>query len=82
MQPTLCTELYLLAFGPLRSVFNPIELNSFFDAMAERGIRMRRDLEEFLEGWEENGAESEDMDESGDDEIEYKAKELRRLQPF
>jgi hypothetical protein len=49
--------------------------------MAERGIRMRRSVEDFLEGWDEEGTKMEESD-SGDDEIEYDAKELRRLQPY
>jgi hypothetical protein len=75
------SELYLLAFGPLRSVFSPAELNDFSDTMAERGLRMRRGLVEVLDGWEEKqgGEESED---SEDDEIEHDARELRRLQPY
>jgi hypothetical protein len=76
-------ELYLLAFGPLRSVFGTQELNAFADTMAERELRLRKGLDEFLEGWEEAEAEKnrEDSDESGD-ELEYNASELRRLMPY
>lgn len=75
-------ELYLLAFGPLRSVFSPQELNSFADTMAERDLRMRKGLDEVLEGWEGNrGTTSDDSGESAD-ELEYNARELRRLMPY
>jgi hypothetical protein len=70
-----CAELYLVAFGPLRSVFNGRELNGMADAMAERGLRLRRGLEE---GWEN---EREEMS-SIEDEIEEDANELRRLMPY
>lgn len=76
------TELYLLAFGPLRSVFSAHELNAMADAMAERGLRLRRGLDEALEGWV--GIEQRDADSSGEsgDEIEESARELRRLMPY
>lgn len=78
-------ELYLLAFGPLRSVFKKEELAHFADTMAERGIRMRQGLEEVLEGWtmgkrveEREGEENNEQL----DEIEENARELRRLMPY
>ncbi|KAF9462110.1 NRDE-2, necessary for RNA interference-domain-containing protein [Collybia nuda] len=78
----LVKELYLLAFGPLRSVFSAHELRAMADTMAERGIRLRRGLEEGLVGWKETKAT--DMDSSGEsgDEIEEDARELRRLMPY
>ena len=85
MQTTLfnsLTELYLLAFGPLRSVFNARELNAFADTMAERELRTRKGLDEFLEGWEEDMAAQEEDGEDGADELEYNANELRRLMPY
>ncbi|KAF9076152.1 NRDE-2, necessary for RNA interference-domain-containing protein, partial [Rhodocollybia butyracea] len=76
-------ELYLLAFGPLRSVFEGSELKRLAEAMAERGIRLRKGLDEVLEEW---GPEVERMDEvdnsEEDSEIEYNAKELQRLRPY
>lgn len=52
--------------------------------MAERGIRMRRGLDELLEGWteeaEDNRAEASDTEDG--DEIEHNARELRRLMPY
>ncbi|KAJ6604525.1 NRDE-2, necessary for RNA interference-domain-containing protein [Mycena vulgaris] len=78
----LVKNLYLVAFGPLRGVFNAHELNGFADTMAERELRLRRGLDEFLEGWEEKyGNESGDEDESGD-EIENAAKEYRHRLPY
>lgn len=77
------TELYLLAFGPLRSVFTSSELNNFAETMAERGLRMRTALDETLGGWSgveiDNGVEI-DSGEEGD--LEYNAQELRRLMPY
>ena len=77
-------ELYLLAFGSLRSLFDSRELRSLADLMAERGIRMRVDLGEVV-----GEANSESLkpaymnDEDEDiDEIEYNAQELRRLKPY
>ena len=75
-------ELYLLAFGPLRSVFSARELNEWADTMAERGIRMRKGLDEMLEGWMEDGAGKAQDDEMAEDEIEHNARELRRLMPY
>ncbi|KZS95938.1 hypothetical protein SISNIDRAFT_330589 [Sistotremastrum niveocremeum HHB9708] len=47
----LCKELYLFAFGALRTVFTTTELDSLAELMADRGIRMRKDLETYLRGW-------------------------------
>jgi hypothetical protein len=74
-------DLYLLAFGPLRSVFDGKELQSLADLMVERGIRLRQALDDAVEGIEEhNGALEDNMDEM--DEIEHNAQELRRLMPY
>lgn len=76
-------DFYMMAFGPLRSVFDRHELDSFADTMAERGLRMRQNLEDFTNGYHEPrkvtvGSE----DEVSDDEIELNARELRRLKPY
>ncbi|KAK7064328.1 NRDE-2, necessary for RNA interference-domain-containing protein [Favolaschia claudopus] len=64
----LVKELYLTAFGALRGVFSAQELDGFADTMAERGVRLRRGLDELLEGWEEeNGRDMEEDD--NEDEI-------------
>ena len=78
-------DLYLVAFGPLRSVFTPRELNELADTMAERGIRMRQGLDEALVGWADPASRRLAMDSDDDDavdEIEYNARELRRLRPY
>jgi hypothetical protein len=80
-------ELYMLAFGPLRSVFDTKELASFADAMAERNIRMRKGLDEVLEEWrsrleDKMDYEEGDVDPELDDDIEEDARELRRLRPY
>jgi hypothetical protein len=68
---------------PLRSVFEPHELDVFVDAMAGRSIRMRTGLDAILErdrsiAVEEEVAEGSDAD----GEIEHNARELRRLMPY
>lgn len=53
--------------------------------MAERGIRVRRGLDEVLQGQEDVGAGNADDSESDNDnwdEIERNAQELRRLRPY
>ena len=54
--------------------------------MAERGIRMRRALDEVVDGWTESRARlpsnTEDYSDGGEEEIEYNAQELRRLRPY
>ncbi|TFK36838.1 NRDE-2, necessary for RNA interference-domain-containing protein [Crucibulum laeve] len=80
----LVKELYLIAFGALRSVFSAHELNGLGDTMVERGMRLRRGLDEVLEGWGGVGLDGEgdrESEESGD-EIEHNARELRRLMPY
>ncbi|KAF8167773.1 NRDE-2, necessary for RNA interference-domain-containing protein [Crassisporium funariophilum] len=78
----LSKELYLLAFGPLRSVFQIHELNSFADTMAERGIRLRQGLDEVVEGMDIVEEEEKEDEEDSEDEIEHNARELRRLMPY
>ncbi|TBU34597.1 NRDE-2, necessary for RNA interference-domain-containing protein [Dichomitus squalens] len=79
----LVKELYLLAFGPLRAVFSTRELNQWADTMAERGIRMRAGLDEVVGDLMDNKAEDAMSDVGdGEDEIEQRAKELRRLMPY
>ena len=50
---TLGAELYLLGFGALRSVFSGRELQDWAEVMVERGLRLRRGLDEELDGWRE-----------------------------
>ncbi|KDR85329.1 hypothetical protein GALMADRAFT_234148 [Galerina marginata CBS 339.88] len=75
----LVKDLYLLAFGPLRGVFQTHELNALADTMVERGIRLRQGIEELVAGEAEILEESEG---EGEDEIEEDARELRRLMPY
>lgn len=73
----------MLAFGSLRGVFDGRELDALAETMAERGIRMRKGLDEVLEEWEpEKQKNDEAVNNNEDDEIEYNAKELRRLRPY
>jgi hypothetical protein len=49
--------------------------------MVERGMRLRKGLEEEIEGWNEidvNAEEGEDLL----DEMEYNSRELARLKPY
>nr|GAT44082.1 predicted protein [Mycena chlorophos] len=79
----LSKELYLLAFGPLRSIFQGSELNAVADTMAERQIRLRHGLEEFLEGWTgESETKSLDEDIGSDDEIMREAEDYRGRLPY
>ncbi|KAK7059081.1 hypothetical protein VNI00_001705 [Paramarasmius palmivorus] len=77
-------ELYVLAFVPLRGVFSARELDALADVMAERGIRMRRGLDEVVADWkgEEEERRNNEVDYDGEDEIEYNARELKRLKPY
>ena len=76
----LVKELYLLAFGPLRPVFEPGELMKVAEGMVERGLRLRRDLEEPMEIVLSGSREGDD--DYGEEDIEYSAEELRRLRPY
>lgn len=78
-------DFYLLAFGPLRTVFSEKELQDFVDAMAERGIRMRQSFEDVVDVKATSTIREDEQDsgsESPMDEIEYRAQELRRLRPY
>jgi hypothetical protein len=77
------TGIYLLAFGPLRSVFTKHELNGLADAMAERGLRLHQGLDEVLGEMDVVEEKTRDGEyDMSDDEIEHNAKELRRLKPY
>lgn len=78
---TLLTELYLLAFGPLRSVFDGRELQRLADVMAERGLRLHAGLDEVVD-IVDTIKDQEEHDHEEEDEIEHNARELRRLMPF
>lgn len=51
------------------------------DTMAERGLRLRKGLDEVLEGLQYPIMDQVE-DEIDEDEIEYNASELRRLKPY
>lgn len=79
-------ELYLLAFGPLRAVFNPRELDGWAETMAERGIRMRKGLDEVLETEPVVEMKAVAYDDGrmdyGELDVEERADVLRRLRPY
>ena len=78
----LVKELYLLAFGPLRSAFESRELMRIVEGMVERGLRLRKDLEEPTEVAPPAGVSRERDDDYGEEDIEYSAEQLRRLRPY
>lgn len=64
-------------------MFSGRELNEWAETMAERGIRMRKGLDEMVEGWMEEREQRDEVNEEGmEDEIEHNARELRRLRPY
>lgn len=65
-------------------MFSARELNEWVETMAERGIRMRRGLDELLAGYVETRQVKVEHinDADGEDEIEQSARELRRLMPY
>ena len=73
-------ELYLSAFGSLRSVFETRELMKVMEGMVERGLRLRKDLEGLTEIVPTSSRKGED--DYGEEDIEYNAEELRRLRPY
>lgn len=76
----LAKDLYLLAFDHLRNVFSYHELHAFVNTMAERGIRMRHELDVKLQLIEPGDKDSDDS--GNESEIERNARELRRLKPY
>jgi hypothetical protein len=59
-------------------------LKNLWEAMVERGLRIRRGLEEVVEEWND-GKESHIRGEESvglEDEIEYNSRELARLKPY
>lgn len=78
-------DLYLMGFLQLRSVFSTQELRELGETMAERGLRMRVGLDEALGDWEALSGpvsalrETEDV---GEEDIEHRAEEFRRLRPY
>ena len=61
-------------------MFQVHELNALAETMVERGIRLRRGLEDVIEGGVVEAGGQEDNE--SEDEIEHNARELRRLMPY
>jgi len=71
------------AFSRLRPAFSAHELKSLWEAMVERGLRIRRGLEEVIEGLDRKEPHIKDEGADGvEDEIEYNSRELARLKPY
>jgi len=72
------------AFNRLRPAFSAHKLKSLWEAMVERGLRVRRGLEDVIEEWDDGkelhikGKEPDGVE----DEIEYNSRELARLKPY
>lgn len=83
VQTDASLDLYLVAFLQLRSVLSTRELKELAETMAERGIRLREGLDEALGDWAELPASRlREVDDTGENDIEYNAEELRRLRPY
>jgi hypothetical protein len=65
-------------------VFSPSELDELFATMVERQIRIRHDIEDYLEGWVAPVVMDvvEAGDDAGDQEVEAVVDERRRLMPM
>jgi hypothetical protein len=73
-------------------VFSSRELEEIYDLMSERNIRVRAPLEDFLEGWKEDGDTDEEEEKEGDvdgtaigeeeRELIRKFEERKRLMPY
>lgn len=70
------------AFNRLRPAFSAHELKSLWETMIERGLRIRKGLEEVIEEWDDGNGSG--VEENGPelDEIEYNSRELARLKPY
>lgn len=78
-----CEGLYLLPFGPLRTVFSAKDLDKWVDLMIEKGLRLRKELDPYLVGWKEEKDAGESAGNSEElDEIEERAIEHRKLLPY
>ncbi|GAA5891027.1 hypothetical protein JCM6882_006393, partial [Rhodosporidiobolus microsporus] len=82
-----CKELYLRPFSPaLRSVYRSRELRDFHHLLLEKGLRVRVELDSFVEGHVGSEAEEEDEDEDAPMRLEEAGEELlderRRLMPY
>lgn len=68
------------AFDRLRPVFSNHELKSLWETMVERGIRIRKGLEEEVEGRNDVNGNSDGEEDL--DEMEFNSRELARLKPY
>lgn len=75
-------DLCLLAYGPLRRAFSSDELDRWMESMAERGVRIRQDIESYLQGYKGSHSDDETGSDAADSDIEHNAEELRRLMPY
>ena len=81
---TICynEDIYMQAFNRLRPAFSTHELKSLWEGMVERGLRIRKGLEEVIEGWVEGKGTHLEGEPEELDEIEYNSRELARLKPY
>jgi hypothetical protein len=70
------------AFTRVRPVFSADELYTLWETMVERGLRIRKGLEEGFEGLGDTKGPRVEDDGHELDEIEYNSRELARLKPY
>lgn len=64
-------------------MFTTQELSGWAESMAERGLRVRKGLDEVLESVQDIVIDQgKGEDDYGEEDIEYNADELRRLRPY
>ncbi|KAI0004208.1 DUF1740-domain-containing protein [Russula compacta] len=78
----LVKDIYMQAFNRLRPAFSAHELKALWETMIERGLRIRKGLEEVIEGWDDRNGSDVEGDGLELDEIEYNSRELARLKPY
>lgn len=75
-------ELYLLAFDQLRSVFTARELEGWAETMAERGLRLHGELEEYAGNGEHERLSASESESGEENEFDRETSDYRRLAPF
>ncbi|BGP12676.1 hypothetical protein JCM10213v2_008178 [Rhodosporidiobolus nylandii] len=82
-----CKELYLRPFSPaLRSVYRSRELRDFHHLLLEKGLRVRVDIDAFLDQYVSSEAEDDEQDEDAPVRLAEAGEELleerQRLMPY
>ncbi|GAA5861515.1 hypothetical protein JCM3774_000276 [Rhodotorula dairenensis] len=82
-----CKEFYLRPFSPtLRSVYRSRELRDFHHLLLEKGLRIRVDVDAYLQEQDDSDMEVEDARQEDLERLEYAGEEVlterQRLMPF